>query len=122
MKDFDQERQYRSDRDRDFKIAGQHFRARSSVRPEVLMPFSEIDGTTDGAEVLKVIDDLVLNMIEPNDDAHARWRQVRELEGDEAVSLGDLQDLAEWLSEVQMARPSERPGDSSSGPGTTGTT
>lgn len=121
MKDFDVERQFRSDQDRDFKIGGEVFRAKASVRPEVLVPFDEIGEETTSTETLAIIDELVVNMLEPNDDSEARYRALRE-RADDAVSLDDLQELAKYLVEVQTGgRPTEQPGDSSAGPGNTGT-
>lgn len=121
MKNFDEARQARFDQDRDFQIGGQVFRARASVRPELLAPYESLDENTSASDALVIIDDLLVAMIEPNDDAHARYRTLREREED-AVGMEDLQELVKWLMEVQTGRPTEQPGGSSAGPGTPGTT
>lgn len=121
MKNFDEERAHRASQDRDFKIGGEVFRARSSVKPELLAPYESLDGTDSAMKALEVIDELLLAMIEPVDDAHARYRAIRERVED-AVSIEDLQELVKWLMEVQTARPTGQPVDSSTGRGATGTT
>lgn len=127
MKDFDAERQRREEaeatvEDRDFKIGGEFFRAKRKVRPEVLIELSKIEAMADNLDgILETMDSTIQAMIEPNDDAYARYRAMRERDDDSLVDLDDLQEVVSWLIEVFTGRPTEQPGDSSAGRGSTGT-
>lgn len=120
MKNFDEKRAQRQAIDRHFQIGGEQYVARVSVRPEKLSPYEQLKESDDITETLKIIDELIIAFIETGNDAHARYRAMREREED-AVGVEDLQDLVEWLMEIHTGRPTVPPGGSTESPGTTGT-
>lgn len=122
MKDFDTARQERAQADRGFLIGGEQFIRRASVRPEATKPWEDVDLTTSHDATLAAIDETVTNMIEPGakGEAHKRWAKLRERE-DDAISLGDLLDLVQWLVQEQAARPTVPPSNSSDEPEDSGT-
>lgn len=111
MKNFDEKRKIRADRDRSFTIGGESFVIKSGLRPEVMLPWESIGETTAASEVLVTIDQLVHEMIEPADDAHARYDALRQRDED-PVTLEDLQELIEWLIAEQTGRPTGQPSGS----------
>jgi hypothetical protein len=119
-RNFDEKRAARAAQDRDFTIGGESFRVRASVRPEALAAYDDLDPAAPVREVLKIVDELLLAMIEDTEDGHARYRALRERDED-AVSVEDLQELAKWVIEVQTGRPTESPGGLPAGPVRTGT-
>lgn len=120
-RDFDQERAERAAADRRFRIGGETFVRKASVRPEVLVKYETMTITANGTDTLKMIDECVIDLIEPDDDAAGRWTAIREREED-PISLLDIQELAQWLIEGLTNRPTERPSRSTRGPGRTRTT
>lgn len=117
MRDFDKERQVRNERNRQFKIGGETFTAKSGVRPEVLAAYEDIstDDTT-AVQILAVIDEIVLGLIENTDDAHARYQTLRARDED-PVTLEDLQEVVQWLIQEQTGRtPTRQPSPSGDGP------
>lgn len=78
------------------------------------------------AEVLPRLDGIVTSLLEPADDARARYKALRERE-DDPLTLADLQSLVSWMLggqrdelEEETGRPTGPP--SSSGNGHTATT
>lgn len=117
MRDFDQERRAREEQDRSFIIGGETFVRRASVRPEAIAEFDAIDTATKPADVLRIADDALLGMIEA--EGHDRWRTLRQREED-AVNLGDILAVVEWLIEAQVERtPTQQPSPSTAGRGRT---
>jgi hypothetical protein len=108
--------------EREFILGGEHFTARARVRPEAFMEWDSLDmETTPASEILEKADATILSMIEKKDNAHDRYRALRERE-DDALNLEDLTDLVQWLVEVQSGgRPTEPASDSSTSPDETGT-
>lgn len=123
MKDFDVERAERAQVDRTFKLGGETFTRKATVRPEATEPWEGVTAVSTQTETLAAIDATIRNMIEPGDknEAHARWKKLRQREED-AVSLGDLIELITWLVEEQTARPTEPQRNFSVVPDDTGTT
>lgn len=121
MKNFDEARAARKNSDRAFQIGGETFVMRSGVRPESLIAYETMTGDMAAGDALTVIDDLVLTLIEPHDNATERYRNIRANE-DEPVTLADLQELVKWMVESQAARPTLPPSPSPGGRGNTGTT
>ena len=111
MKDFDQKRKERASRDRSFTLGGETFTMRIGLRPEVLVPWEQLDETTAAGEVLQILDTIVLDFLEPYDNQHDRWRTLRERTED-PVTLQDLQELVEWLIAEQTNRPTGQPSGS----------
>ena len=121
--DFDQERQARVARLRTFRIGGEQFTVRASVRPEALLDWESVGGDTSAEETLRVIDSTILALVENENGqagAHERWQALRTRE-DDAVSLEDLLDVMAWLMEQQTGRPTVQPSDSSTKPEQAGT-
>jgi hypothetical protein len=106
MRDFDEARKRRQDKDRSFKIGGETFVMKPGVRPEALADYEKIGPDSTPTETLAIIDGIVLSMIDGADGGHDRYVKVRESE-DDPVTLGDMQELVEWLMEEQTARPTE---------------
>lgn len=73
-------------------------------------------------EDIRILDETVLAMIEPGPDgeAHARYRALREDE-DDPVEIEDLSAIVAWLTKKETGRPTGRPGGSTPGPPSTGT-
>lgn len=106
MKDFDEARAARKDKDRAFRLGGEVFFMKAGVKPEVFAAYDDVNEETTALEALATIDGIVLDMIESRDDAAARYRKVREQE-DDPVNLADLTALVEWLIEEQTGRPTQ---------------
>lgn len=120
MKDFDQEREARSGGDRRLRIGGEEFVRRDGVRPEVLARYEDLQPGTASAEVLKVIDEIVLAFLEPHDGAHDRYLALRQRE-DGALTTADLNALVQWLVSEEAGRPTQASSPSTAGRDTTGT-
>lgn len=119
MKNFDQDlgRTNRREADRMFQIGGETFTRKASVRPEVLTEFEDMDAGHPAADALRIIDDLIVELLEPHDNAAARWHALREREED-ALSAEDMQSLVEWLIGEMTGRPTSKPSSSTSSPAT----
>jgi hypothetical protein len=120
VKNFDERRKQRAEADRLFQIGGETFVMRAGVRPEALTPYENLTPEAGASEALAVIDDLIVEFIEDNDDAHSRYRNLRE-RSDDPITMQDLQELTKWLVEQQTGRPTVPPSPSTASPATTGT-
>lgn len=122
MKNFDEQRAARALADRGFQIGGETFTRKASVRPEATEPWEAITLESTSKETLANIDETVCNMIEPGVKGadHKRWLELRKREED-AVTMGDLLELVQWLIAEQSARPTEQPSSSSVEPEELGT-
>lgn len=123
MKNFDQQRAARAQTadDRTFLIGGEQFICRAGIRPEVLTPYEDLDGSQSASETLVIIDEMVVSCIESYDDAEGRYRRLRARE-DDPVTLDDLTEIAKWLLETVTGKsPTKSPADSSQRRGETGT-
>lgn len=122
MKNFDEQRALRAQADRGFVIGGEEFLRRTSVRPEATEPWENVTIDSTQKETLAAIDETVCNLIEPGEksEAHKRWMKLR-LREDDAVSLGDMLELIQWLVAEQTQRPTEPPSNFSDEPEETGT-
>lgn len=121
MKDFDIQRQERKDADRDFHIGGETFTLKTGVRPEVIAKYEEITGDTPATAVIAAFDTMIIDMIEPDDDAAKRWRDLRERE-DDPLTLDDIGELVKWAMGEMAGRPTQQSSPSPAGRGRTGTT
>jgi hypothetical protein len=122
VKDFDEARALRAQADRGFQIGGEQFLRRSSVRPEATEPWEAVSLDSTQKETLAAIDETVCNLIDSGEkgEAHKRWMKLRSREED-AISLGDMLELVQWLISEQAARPTEPPSNFSDEPEETGT-
>jgi len=122
MKNFDEERQHRAERDRSFTIGGETFTYRASVAPEKMAAWNEaVTGEVSLGERkwLELYDETILGMLEPGQEE--KWASVRNPDLDVPINLRDLTDLMEWLLAEQSGRPTESPSDSSETAGETAT-
>lgn len=122
MKNFDEQRALRVQEDRGFQIGGEQFIRRASVRPEATEPWENVNLETSHRDTLASLDETVTNLIEPGEknEAHKRWMKLRTREED-AITLGDLLELMQWLVAEQTGRPTEPPSNFSDEPEETGT-
>ncbi len=121
MKDFDAEWAGRdSEENRRFKVRGEEFVRRVTVRPEVLFPTDDADAVRDDAGAYARVDAQILAMIEDTDDGHARYRALREREH-ETLGYRDIRDLKEWLLYEFTGLPTFAPSSSGNGRGSSGT-
>lgn len=117
MKNFDADRNDGlTVAERTFTIRGEKFVAKVAVKPEVLAKWDEMPPDAKVIDYTATFDSLVVAMIEPHDDALARWQRVREQE-DDPVSFEELGDVVRWLVEATSGRPTGLPSGSSDGPG-----
>lgn len=115
-KNFDEARQARAEADRSFVIGGETFVRKVGVRPEVIAAYDAIDAEGSPSETLNSIDSVILDMVEDTDDAHKRYRALRE-RAEDPITLADLTDLVAWLIEEETGRtPTRQPSSSPAGP------
>jgi hypothetical protein len=69
---------------------------------------------------LEALDTTIIGMIEPDDDAHARYRALRANE-DDPLEVEDLMEVVKWCSAEDTGRPTMQPSVSTPGPVSTGT-
>lgn len=117
MKDFDQGRKARKKtrEERTFVLHGETFVARNALHPDVLSEYDGIDENDNASVILATIDNMIVEMIEPDDDAAVRYTAIR-VDREDPVTLEDLMDLVKWVIEVQTGRPTGQPGASLPGP------
>lgn len=125
MKDFDPDRQARQqdEETRTFKLGGETFVLRAAIRPDVLAGYDDLDDDTTTAETLRILDDLILSLIEKDGGgakAQDRYLALRKRE-DDPIELTDILDVVNWCVEVYTARPTGKPSDSVTGRNGTGT-
>lgn len=128
MKDFDEDvRRERSEKDRTFKLGGEEFKHKAGVRPEALNEYLETRRDEDDSTIAGRVDTLIEAFLEPSfegDDPVARWKAMRETDQHEfgAVTLRDMLNVVDWLTEQVTGRPPTRSGSSQTGDSQTGGT
>lgn len=122
MHDFDPDREKRYEEDRQFKIGGEVFTHRPTVRPERMAAYEDMGAEATATNAVEIIDALILAWIDTTDDptAHDRYRALREREED-PIGGGDLSDVVKWLYRQSTRRPTRAPVSSEDGRETTGT-
>lgn len=113
MKNFD------LPQDLSFQVGGEQF-TMVVVRPEVLATWEDAPIPETAVEALKLIDERVGMMLGSNGQID-RWMALRTRD-ENALSMGQLREVMEWMVEVQSARPTELPAPSGRGRGRTATT
>lgn len=108
MRDYDVGRRARLARDREFRIGGETFVRRATVRPEEWAEWEDLTPGIDLVEFMAVLDRTVCALIEPDDDAAGRWMALRE-RGDDAITFEDARDVIAWLVGEQAGRPTDLP-------------
>ncbi len=96
MKDFDEARREREERDRSFKIGGEEFIRRVAVAPERILRWNmagagELDLDEQGW--LDLYDETVLALLEPGQAE--KWAEVRSADLDNPLTGSDLTLLIE---------------------------
>lgn len=117
MHDLDTPRKERKNSDRKVLIGGEEFLILASVRPEVLIEWEEIEPTASSEEYLRVVDELVVRLVEPTEDdpdPGARWMALRAREKD-AISLGDMLRMVRTSVGIVSGRPTSPPLPSTAG-------
>jgi hypothetical protein len=114
-RNFDEARQARKDKDRQFTIGGEFFFMKPGVKPEVFAGYDDITPETTATQTLEMIDGIILDMVEPHNDAHARWHALRAKE-DDPITLADMTSVVDWLIAEQTGRPTQQPSPSGPGP------
>ena len=123
MQDFDIERAKRWEEDRRFKIGGEVFTHKPTVRPELMTAYEDMAGSATGTEALAIMDALIVGWLDTTEDPEAldRFRALRERE-DDPLGGGDLSDIVKWLYQNSARRPTTASTSSDAGRTTTGTT
>lgn len=123
MHDFDVDRAAKYEQDRSFKIGGEKFIHRPSVRPELMADWEDISTTTPAREVLAITDALIVAWLDTDADPTGpdRYKALRQRDSD-PIGGGDLSALVTWLYRQSTRRPTVPPSPSSDGSGATGTT
>lgn len=120
MKNFDQDWQERKSAEaRTFQVGGQVFVMKKAVKPELLKIREDMTEDAPVEEAMAALDDLFLSMIESGEDAEARYRALRE--DPEGLSIGDMNEVIDWLIQRQTGRPPTQPSGSSPSRGRAGT-
>jgi len=114
VKNFDTQRseRNRSVEERTFQLGGETFVCRAGIKPEVLVPYEDLDGSQTASETLAVIDQMIVDCLETHDDAPARYRALRDRQ-DDPITLDDLTEVAKWMIETAVGRPTQQPVESS---------
>lgn len=122
MKDFDIVRAEAANADRTFKIGGETFSFKRSVSADLLAAYfdTSFSAVTTNADVLVAADALVLGWLEKGQET--KWKKVRAATAADPLSIRDIQNIIEHMTETLAGRPTESPSDSSSTPSETGTT
>lgn len=127
MRNFDEVWDAETEDDRAFVLRGERFVLKQAVRPETM---AEKLGSLDRvrqqddatiADVMVAVDEFVLAMVEPGDDAEGRYRKIRERE-ENGLNAARMLQLQQWiverqttLVEDQTGRPTGSPRASSGG-------
>lgn len=114
-----QEQRERELGDRSFTLRGESFTFLANVRFDVLKRVSSLSGDNAGEHIITVLEEAVIDLIEDVDDGHARFRAVCS-QNEFPVTFTDLNEIATWLIEKQVNRPTQAPSSSTDGRSKTG--
>lgn len=126
MHDFDKERRDRHAAraeefgEHPFTFGGQTFYVAANVRYPAIKAVAEINEESSGVSVFQAVEDGVLALIDPRDDAHERFHTVC-ASVDDPVTFEDLNELQNWLLAQSAMRPPTQPESSSTTPSANGT-
>jgi len=73
--------------------------------PQAIKRVAELSGDSSGSETFEAIEAAVLSMIDPRDDALARFESVVI---NESITFADLNELFVWMLEAQKNRAERR--------------
>lgn len=106
--------------DRQFSFRGEVFHVRPNVGYIALRRVAALTEAASGTETFDAIEESVLSMVDPRDDAHERFLALtRDLS--DPITFEDLIDMQSWLVAETSGRPPTQPQPSASTPGETGT-
>lgn len=119
MKDFDTDLAAAVEADRTFRIRGQEFTFGPRVDANVLAKFEDarFDTETTSVQTIELCDELICSCLNGEEK---KWRELRK-SADPPIDYRDMLDLVAHIMEVTSARPTEKPGDSGTTSGKTGT-
>lgn len=123
MHDFDEERLAKYQEDRSFKLGGETFTHRPTVRPELMAAWEDIANETSATEAVEIMDRLIYAWLDTDADPTVveRFKALR-LREEDPIGGGDLSKLVTWLYRQSTRRPTTPPESSSDGSGSNGTT
>lgn len=125
MLNFDDDRpDARPLEERQFQLRGRVFTVRPFVRPETIAIIDDADLAGSSAATLKEMDRGIREFLVPAD--REAWDEVRADDGDDVVSLLELQAISQRLVRIEAGLPTEAPSGSTDGrkptaPSSTGT-
>lgn len=125
MYDFDADRAKRhAERekefgDRPFKFGGEVFYVRPNVGYLAIKRVASLSEASTGQETFAAIEDSVLSMIEPRDNAVERFLSVTR-NNEDPITFDDLVELQNWLIGAQTSLPPTQEQPSVSTPNATG--
>lgn len=111
VKDFDLDRRERNEQreremgDRVFTLCGEQFTYRSSISYTVLEKIAT-QADLEGAELIQSMEQAVIDLLEPGQEE--KFLSVARNQ-DDPLTFADLSELATWLTEVQVKRPTPAP-------------
>lgn len=127
MRDFDQERQERHEErektlgDRQFKLGGEIFTYRAHVPVDVLRTLTS-ERELSGGPYIDAIVASCLDLVEPEGDAHKRFKKVLERKNDpNPITMVDLQLTFNGLIQESFRSPTPESSPSTDGDSQTGT-
>jgi len=115
MKDFDEARKARLERDRSFIIGGETLTYRPAVAPEALLHYNSAltgDATLSEQDWIDLYDEAIIALLE--EGQANKWKKVRNPNVENPLNASDINELLQWLLEEQSGRPTGQPSDSSS--------
>lgn len=90
------------------------FRCRRSVSPETVMAYEALDASAPLSVTLPVMDAMLKSILV--EECGAMWDEARAATGDDdTVGIQEFADLAAWLVEEVVNRPTAAPAPSSAG-------
>lgn len=111
---FDEQRDERMRKTRQFTIGGETFGYRAGVEPEMTAAWFELDPETKESDAIKIADDTIIAFLEKGEVD--RWRALRQPGAlENGITSGDLLALVRWLISEQGARPTEPSRSSTNG-------
>ena len=114
-----QEQRERELGDRSFTLRGESFTFLANVPYGVLKRVSALSSDNAGEQIITVLESAVTDLIDDHDNGHARFAEVC-AQTEFPVTFTDLNEIATWLIEKQVNRPTQAPSSSSDGRSATG--
>lgn len=108
------------EKDLEFTIGGETFKMRY-VRPEVLAAWEDEPIDEKSVDMLKRQDQRIMMFLNGDDGSRDRYMKLRERE-ENAIPMVQVNELLQWMIEVQTSRPTITPSPSASGRGRTAAT